>query len=926
MFLFAGILISRLFVLQIVQGEKYQANYDLRIEKTESIEATRGKIFDRKGVVLAYNDLAYAVTIKDEDEESDHSIKLNERLYNIIKNIEKNGDKIDNDFGIRLKHDETYEFILSGTNLMRFRADIFGRPSINDLTTNTKLGYEFNEAEADADQIMAYLKKLYDVDDKYETKYAYRIIVVRYRMWLNRYQKYMATTIASNVNQKTVAYIKENSNELIGADIKENSIRRYVDPEAFANILGYTGTISPEEYRKASEKDDTVTLNDIVGKSGIEQVLDKSLAGKKGYRKIYADSSGKMIKVTESKNPKTGNDVYLSINHDLQVAAYKLLEKEIAGILYSKIENIKYYNPGSNASASDIVVPIYEVYYALINNNLLDLDLMNTKSSSDVEKNIYKAYKSRKDKVLKELESQLTSSSPKAYNTLSDEFQDYSTYLVKKLRADGVLKNDLIDVNDPTYKKWQSEKLSVKEYISYALQMKWIDISSFTKSSKYVDTDETYMDLVKYIIEDLSTTKGFAKIVCHYAILDDEISGASLCAALYDQGVLKKNKSTRDALLNGSVRAYDFLKSKIHDLEITPGELALDPCSGSTVITDINTGEILACVTYPGYDNNKLANGVDSDYYTYLNLSLSNPLYNHATQQKTAPGSTFKPCSSVAGLCEGVITTTTKITDKVTFEKVSNHPKCWIYPRGSHGTINLAEAIRDSCNYYFYEVGWRLAGGDNNYNDAVGIKKIQKYASLFGLNEKTGVEIEENTSDLATEFPVMAAMGQSNHNFTTIALARYATAIANNGKVFKFSLLDHVQNAKGKVTKKFGAEVVRDIDVLDQTGWNAIHKGMRMVVTESLPEYTGFPLAVAGKTGTAQEDKTRPNHALFIGYAPYDNPKVAIATRIANGYTSHNAADVSRNILGVYFGVKSSKELLKSNGITASSSNSGNTD
>ena len=911
MLIFPAVLLSRLFVLQIVRGADYQANYDLHIERTETIEATRGRIYDRDGELLAYNELAYAVTIKDENtDEKNHYRKLNARLYSVIRHLEKNGDSIDNSFGISLLKDGTYEYNISGTNRMRFKADVFGHRTVNELGTNKSLGEDavFDEADASAAQIMEYLKHKFSVSDSYEEKYAYQIVVLRYSIYLNRYHQYTATTIASNVSDRTVAFVKENTSELPGCDIEEKSIRKYNYPEVFSSIVGYTGKISQEEYQEAYEADDTVTVDDVVGKTGIEQVFDDVLSGKKGYQKIYADNSGNAISVTEKEDPVTGSDVYLSESAKLSVATYSLLEKEIAGILYSKIVNLKEYDPGPKASSSDIVVPIYDVYNALIANNLLDLEDMAEEDATKLEKSVYSVYQKRKEKVLKNLESQLLATHPTVYKQLPEEYQEYSTYLVKKLRSDGVIVNDLIDTDDSIYKKWSSENLSVQEYLTYALEKKWIDISSFSKSEKYVDTTETYQDLVTYIIDDLSTTIDFGKKICHYAILDDDIRGYELCAILYDQGVLKKDKETRNALASGEMSAYDFLKKKIKSLEITPGQLALDPCSGSSVVIDTKTGEVLACVTYPGYDNNRLANNVDTEYYSYLLQSMSNPLYNHATQQETAPGSTFKPCSSVAALSEGVINLKTEIEDKVEFDKVSNKPKCWIYPNGSHGTINVSEAIRDSCNYFFYEVGWRLAGGEK-YSDEKGIASIRKYATMFGLGSKTGIEIEENKSQIATEFPVMAAIGQSNHNYTTIALARYSAAIASSGTVYDLSVVDHVQDPDGNVTETYGPEVKKKVDVLSNSQWDAIHYGMKMV-TEELTEYDDFPIEVAGKTGTAQEDKRRPNHALFIGYAPYNNPRIALATRIANGYTSHNAAEVSRDIIGVYFGVKSSKNML----------------
>ena len=334
------------------------------------------------------------------------------------------------------------------------------------------------------------------------------------------------------------------------------------------------------------------------------------------------------------------------------------------------------------------------------------------------------------------------------------------------------------------------------------------------------------------------------------------------------------------------------------------------------MITDTKTGEVLALVSYPGYDGNRLANTVDSDYFNSLQQNNARPLYNYATQQRTAPGSTFKMVSATAGLAEHVISTTEQIQDLGVYKNVSNEPRCWIYRsfHGSHGLINVSEALRDSCNYFFYEVGYRLS--TNNYamsynNDAAenGIEKIQKYASLYGLNETTGIEIEESKPQVADSFPVMAAIGQSNNNYSTIQLARYVTAVANSGTVYTYTLLNKVTDSDGNTLKQYEPEIRNTVDVLSDSDWDAIHTGIRMVV-ENTKEFDGFPIEAAGKTGTAQEDLKRPNHALFVGYAPYDNPEISIATRIANGYTSHNAAEVSKKILAYYFKVEDADSLL----------------
>jgi len=924
MILFASVLISRLFYLQIVNGSEYQDNYNLKLEKTESIAATRGNIYDRNGNLLAYNELVYAVTIQDTgtySNKAERSRSLNSEIAEIITNLEKNGDSIDNNFGIYIDSSGDYQFINSGTSLQRFRADIFGKTSIDDLEYNEKLG--FDEATATADEIISYLQgdSVYNISDDYSEDLKYKIMVVRYNMGQNSYQKYISTVIASDISDESVAYIKENINELTGVDVEQKSLRRYVDSEYFAHIIGYTGQISTSEYTELSKTDDTVETTDVVGKSGIEKYMNDYLAGTKGYETIYVDSVGNTIAEGEYKAAVSGNDVYLSIDMDLQKAAYILLEQEIAGILYSKIQNIKESNINSS---SDVVVPIYDVYYSLIKNGIIDINHFSATDASTTEKSVLNAYEAKEAEVLSTLKAQLKASNEVVYNQLPAEYQAYSTYIVTKLKSLGIFDADAIDTSSDVQTSWTSEEMAVNKYLIYAIEQNWIDITKYETEAKYADTDELYSDLVDYVIDYLSTDTNFKKLVYKYLLLDDGITGSQLCLILYDQGVLSTDDEDYESLANNQITAYDFMLKKIKSLDITPGQLALDPCSGSTVILDAKTGEVLAMVTYPGYDNNRLANSVDSDYYSYLTNSAANPLYNYATQQRTAPGSTFKIVSSTAGLAEGVITTTSEITDLGQYTKVSNNPKCWIYP-SNHGSINVSEAIRDSCNYFFYEVGWRLAGGDGAYDDATGIDKITEYASLYGLDETTGVEIEENEPHIATEYPVMAAIGQSDNNYTTVGLARYATAIASRGTVYNLTLLNSVRDAEGNIIEEYAPSVRNQIDVLNTSEWDAIHYGMRMVC-ESLSSFNGFSIEVAGKTGTAQQVSNRPNHALFIGFAPYNDPEVSIATRIAYGYTSHNAAEVSKDILAYYFGVSATEDLLSGEANVVSNSENEFTD
>lgn len=916
----ALVLLMRLFQMQIVNGADSQSDYLMRVIKTRSLNSTRGNIFDRNGKLLAYNELAYGITIEDngsysrDGEWSATQVKnrsINEDIAQILHTMDQNGDVIDNDFSITLTDDGSYEFTVSGTKLQRFRADIYGESDAEKLGYNEKLGYD--TATATPEQIMEYLggtnTNCFDISAAYDKKDAYRIAIIRYKMRQNSFQKYIAATIASDVSEETVAYVSEHASELQGVEITEDTIRRYNDSKYFAHLIGYTGQIDEEEFIAfgGDKEGSEYSRTDTVGKSGIEQYMDTELKGKKGEEKLYVDNMGKELETIERTEPVAGNDVYLSIDMDLQEAVYDLLEQEIAGIVYSKIINAKTYEA---SGASDIMIPIDDVYYALINNNVIQMDHFASEDASNIEKEVYKVFCKRRKSVLAAIKKELAGKQPTAYENLSEDMQLYMSYIVSMLTDNQSIVTDKIDWNDETYIAWKNDQISLQEYLYHVISEQWFDITKLPADSRYSDSEELYGVLVDYILNELEEDEGFCKRIYKYLIRDNLIDGVSVCLILYDQEVLDYDDEKIAELKNHTLSPFDFIMECIKHLEITPAQLALDPCTGSCVLTDVQSGELLACVTYPGYDNNRLANTVDSAYFASLMSDLSSPFYNNATQQKTAPGSTFKMVTATAGLTEGVITTSTLIQDKGKFERVEDGPKCWIYPGSTHGKINVSEALRDSCNYFFYELGWMFSQVGDTYVESVGIKTIQKYAKLYGLGEKTGIETVESTPEVADSYPITAAIGQSNHNYTTIALSRYVTTVANSGTVYNYTLLNKLTDTEGNVLETYAPTVRNELTEISATTWNAIHHGNRMVV-ENLDSFDDFgSIEVAGKTGTAQQVQTRPNHALFVGYAPYRNPKISIATRIAYGYTSHNAADVSAQILKYYFNLEDEDELI----------------
>lgn len=891
---FFGIILARIFTLQVVNGKSYQENFSLKIQMKQPINAARGNIYDKNGKLLAYNELAYSISINDSTTYSSTKEKnkaVNAELAEILTVLKNNGETLNNDFKIDRKKDGTYSFNVSGSSLNRFRADVFGKGSADDLEYDKETGID--EANATAEQIMEYLmgKDNFGISSKYDGDLAYRIVVVRYAMLGNRFARYKEVKIATDVSDKTVAYVNEHMDTLSGISVNEDMIRKYNYSEYFSSIIGYTGPISESEYTALHKKNEDYTQNDTVGKAGLEQYYETYLRGKNGERKFYIDNVGRISEIISSTDSVAGDDLYLSIDADLQMATYLALQNEIAAIVYSNIKSGE--------------IPINDVYTALIGNSVINTEHFSKSKASDTEKSVLSVFKSRQKTTLGKIKQELTSS-PEALNTMSDEVLDEFTYIISMLKDDQVLLKNEIDTSDSVYQKWKDQKISPKEYLNYCITQHWIDISQLNVDEKYADSTEVYDALCKYILKNIKTDTEFSKIIYQYMITRGEISPRQLCLILFDQGVLDYDDATVNKLKNGSLSPRDFLMKKIYNIEITPAQLALEPCTGSCVVTDEKTGEIRAMVSYPGYNSNKLANGVDSEYFASLQHDKSSPLLNYATQQKTAPGSTFKLVSATAGLAENVITTSDQIRCTGIYNDISNKPKCWIYP-GSHGLDNVSEAIRDSCNVFFYTVGNRLAQKKTgSYNDANGIDLIQKYAHIYGLDQKTGLEISESKSSVATKYPVMAAIGQSDNNYTTVALSRYVTAVAS-GKKYNYQLMNKIVDADGKTVKKYKADFEDISDTLTSSQWDAIHSGMREVVS-TMDRFQGFDIPVAGKTGTAQQTG-HANHGLFVGYAPYDDPEITIAVRIANGYSSHNAATAARNVISYYYKETSMKDI-----------------
>lgn len=374
--------------------------------------------------------------------------------------------------------------------------------------------------------------------------------------------------------------------------------------------------------------------------------------------------------------------------------------------------------------------------------------------------------------------------------------------------------------------------------------------------------------------------------------------------------------------------AEDALREGMHRVGSTAGVvIAMNP----------QTGEILAMVSLPSYDNNLFAKGITVQDYEQLQADPERPLVNHAISGQYPPGSTFKVIPAAAGLEEGVINYKTKLTcagklllpnkyfpDDPTKAQVF---KCWT-PWG-HGALNVVEAIAQSCDIYFYQVG----GGFEEFK-GLGIEKLGEYARAFGLGEPTGIALPGEAAGLVpddrwkrvnygeswvTGDTYNAVIGQGYVLVTPLQLLNATAAIANGGVLYRPQVVYQVLDSEGHVVRDYAPEVIRQLPV-SQEHLGIVREGMRAAVTHGTAHRVNLgEIPVAGKTGTAEYPGPRdaegnlPTHAWFTAFAPYDEPEIALVVFVSGGHEGAKVAvPIAAQILRTYYGLPplSSEELV----------------
>lgn len=342
--------------------------------------------------------------------------------------------------------------------------------------------------------------------------------------------------------------------------------------------------------------------------------------------------------------------------------------------------------------------------------------------------------------------------------------------------------------------------------------------------------------------------------------------------------------------------------------------------AGSVVVLNVKTGEVISMVSYPDFEPQLFVDGISTEKWNEYTVKGRSALINRTMQSAYAPGSIFKMVPAIAGLETGKITKDEQIECAGIYPG-GYKPKCWYYTtygRG-HGYLTVSQAIQKSCNCYFYEVGTR-----------VGIDNIEKYATYFGLGQKTNIELPgEISGTLAGKKlyekldetwyygnTLSAVIGQAENNFTTIQMARYIAMLTNGGKRLDLTVIKDIINNQGEsikteevkdyINKRLGIEKTTEEDLkVQEENLKTVLEGMQSVTEEGGTAYSvfrDFPIQVGGKTGSAEAGNDKTN-AWFVGFAPYENPEIAVVVLVENGAHGYYSAEVTKEIMEAYFGL-----------------------
>ena len=465
----------------------------------------------------------------------------------------------------------------------------------------------------------------------------------------------------------------------------------------------------------------------------------------------------------------------------------------------------------------------------------------------------------------------------------------------------------------------------VRQYTSGSLASHILGYAGKINSQEYEQRKSTYgsNDIIgktgiEYVFEEYLKGKNGTKQI------DMAVDGTTTA-----EYVSKEATAGSDVVLtidaNLQKVTEDALASNIQKIASGGFGKAYNAKAGACVVMNVNSGEVLAMASYPNYDPSDFVGGISTEAWNNYTNNTAKPLVDKAIQNSYSPGSTYKMVTAIAGLESGAINLNTKINDVGVYRKYGISMNCWYYTdyhRG-HGYLNVSEAIEKSCNYFFYETG-----------DRMGIDKLAEFARYFGLGTKTGIELQGETAGVLADRETKkqkhpddqnwnpgntlnASIGQGDNEFSPLQMARYISMLANGGHKIDVSIVKTIRNSDGSeasreeinkfVNKKLGLEEdTQEERQLNQNYLNAVLQGMKSVTSDTggtaYVRFKDFNISVGGKTGSAEAPNNQV-HAWFVGFAPFENPEIAIVVMVENGGHGNYTAEVVRDIMGEYFGM-----------------------
>ena len=788
---------------------------------TRPVLGPRGHIYDRFGRPLAVNVSSFALMM-------DPAVAIsNDALLKLAHLLERNNERYVDSFPI--SRERPFEFTFSGTTEDAIRRQEHRWK--DDMAVP-------NPWEATAEETWEFLIHQWGIDPELTDCDIRRIMNFRAKIFVQRLldlDNYTPTPVvfAVDVSNFTIATVEESNHIFTGLFTSMVTLRHYPAGRYASHIIGYLLPITREQLNQNEHLG--YTAFDLFGRSGLELSMEHFLRGTKGMETFLVNTAGRRITEASWINqPTPGNNVFLSIDIELQRAVYHIIEEYLSEVLIARL-SLEYEE---------------------------------------------------------------------------DDFISVPYALASFVRGSHFSIRDVLDSAEGEL------QFPLKRYIRARLPN--------------ADASRAYVSRANTLVAN--------------GLAAGRITPVDMLLALIGTGQIMDLDGRFEAKLGENPEnALYVLVHAIRAREMTPAQFGLDPSTASVVVSCVKTGEVLAAVAYPSFDNNRLVNDFDNEYFHMISvLDPTFPMINRPFAEARAPGSTFKMFTAVAALEGGAIGLDTLIFDRVRFTS-AGEPFIHCWSSAGHGSIDVTAAIAVSCNYFFAEAAHRL-GNARDGGSLRAIEVMNSYMELFGLNEPTGVQVGERNLEFiragffgntmaSPEFKrfvwlshnpnadeeamrwhdrdtAQVSIGQGYNAYTAAQMARGMSVIANRGVRLPLTLVSRIESFGGEVVMLHEPAPARSEASVQSSTWDAVIEGMRLVTEPgangtAVDIFSDVEVSVAGKTGTAEQVLHRLSHHSFGAFAPIQNPEVAIYVNVPFGSTGafpQVAAFIARDIIQIIFG------------------------